>query len=476
MHRKLSPPGIAGERMFKSAGTLCFFRQHTSFGATNIVFFAEGEALPPYARAGILLPGTSVEKPTTPYKLSLAGSRHHFVEMSKSRKTIPSSQLYVSRSRDKKHDCTVLLRTSSERGKLMPNTAIGCVEPAAPETTEKPKRDTQSRKWLLTINNPIDKGYTHESIHLILTGIKSIIYWCMSDEMGNETHTLHTHVFLQGRGGINFSTLRKRFPGADLEMARGTAQQNMEYVSKTGKWKDDKKSDTSIPGTFEEWGEMPVERQGRRNDLDDLYSMIKDGYTDYQILEVMPESLLNLDKLDKVRQVIRYESYKDTFRNLDVHYIYGYAGVGKTRFIMENYGFSNVFRVTDYIHPFDNYRGQDVVVFEEFRSSLSFSDMLNYLDGYPLELPCRYTNKYACYTKVYIVSNIPLIKQYPNVQSESPDSWSAFIRRINAVMHFTGSKINVQKIEKYTDGFYYITPGEEVPFHDIEKIVGSFEV
>ena len=359
---------------------------------------------------------------------------------------------------------------------MTPKMTTGYAESASPEPTEKPKRDTQSRKWLLTINNPIDKGYTHESIHAILIGIKSIVYWCVSDEVGNGTHTPHTHIFIQGRGGINFSTLRKRFPGADLEMARGTAQQNMEYVSKTGKWKDDKKSDTSVPGTFEEWGEMPVERQGRRNDMDDLYSMIKDGYTDYQILEVMPESLLNLDKLDRVRQVIRYESYKSTFRNLDVHYIYGYAGVGKTRFVMENYGFSNVFRVTDYSHPFDNYRGQDVVLFEEFRSSLLFSDMLSYLDGYPLELPCRYTNKYACYTKVYIVSNIPLIKQYPNVQSESPDDWPALIRRINTIMHFTESKINVQKIEKFTDGFYHIVPGEEVPFHDIEKIVGSFEI
>ena len=86
--------------MFKSAGTLCFFRQHTSFGATNIVFFAEGEALPPYARAGILLPGTSVEKPTNPYKLSLASSRHHIVEMSKSRKAVSGSRLDVSRSQE----------------------------------------------------------------------------------------------------------------------------------------------------------------------------------------------------------------------------------------------------------------------------------------------------------------------------------------------------------------------------------------
>ncbi len=32
-------------------------------------------------------------------------------------------------------------------------------------------------------------------------------------------------------------------------------------------------------------------------------------------------------------------------------------------------------------------KGQDVIVFEEFRSSLKIQDMLNYLDGYPCELP-----------------------------------------------------------------------------------------
>lgn len=324
-------------------------------------------------------------------------------------------------------------------------------------------KDTQSRKWQVTINNPLEKGYPHSRLKEILSEMKSLLYWCMSDEIG-ENETYHTHLYLQGRSGIRFSTLRKRLEGAHFEMAKGTAQQNMEYVSKTGKWKDDKKSDTSVPGTFEEWGELPVERQGRRNDLDDLYSMIKDGYTDYQILEAMPESLLNLDKLDKVRQVLRYESYKDITRDVSVCYIYGHTGTGKTRFVMEKYGFSNVYRVTDYSHPFDGYRGQDVVVFEEFRSGFSFSDLLNYLDRYPVELPCRYANKYACYTKVYIISNIPLIKQYPNIQTDQPESWSAFMRRVSAVMRFTRTGASVQKVEMLPDGFYRLTPGEEVPF------------
>ena len=85
---------------------------------------------------------------------------------------------------------------------------------------------------------------------------------------------------------------------------------------------------------------------------------------------------------------------------------------------MEQYGYSNVFRVTDYEHPFDGYKGQDVIVFEEFRSSLRIGDMLNYLDGYPVELRCRYSNKQACFTKVYIISNISLRDQYRDLQRD----------------------------------------------------------
>ncbi|MDO4279638.1 MAG: replication protein [Lachnoclostridium edouardi] len=325
------------------------------------------------------------------------------------------------------------------------------------------EKDTQSRKWQLTINNPVDKGFTHEKIKEIVSDMKSVVYWCMSDEIG-ENETYHTHVFIQGRGGIRFSSLKKKFEGAHFEMAKGSAEQNMEYVSKTGKWKNDKKAETSVPGTFEEFGEMPIERQGRRNDLDDLYAMIKDGYSDYDILEVMPESLLNLEKLDKVRQVLHQERYKNEFRNLEVVYLYGDTGVGKTRGIMEKYGYANVFRVTDYAHPFDNYRGQDVIVFEEFRSGFLMADMLNYLDGYPLELPCRYNNKFACYTKVYIITNVPLTQQYVNTQLDYPATWMAFLRRIKAVVHYTASGIHSQYIKIDKEGFYRMLDFDYNPF------------
>ena len=98
------------------------------------------------------------------------------------------------------------------------------------------------------------------------------------------------------------------------------------------------------------------------------------------------------------------------------------------------YGYANCHRVTDYKHPFDTYDGQDVLIFEEFRSSLRQGDMLNYLDGYPLLLPCRYFNRQACYTKVFIITNIPPTDQYLNID---PASREAFFRRIGMVMEYS---------------------------------------
>lgn len=320
--------------------------------------------------------------------------------------------------------------------------------------------DTQSRKWQLTINNPTEKGFTHERIRAELDSLKSVVYWCMADEIG-ENGTYHTHIYIQGKGAMRFSTIKKRFDSAHIEMAKGTALQNREYVSKSGKWEKDKKHETCVDGTFEEWGEMPVERQGARNDLADLHAMVKEGLSDYDILEQMPEAMLQLDKIQLTRQVIVQEKYKNSWRDLTCVYIYGDTGTGKTRSVMEKYGYGNVFRVTDYFHPFDNYRGQDVIIFEEFRSGFRIADMLNYLDGYPLELPCRYANKYACYTKVYIISNIPLSEQYRNQPQES---FNAFLRRINYVLHYTLQGIRKSTIEIHADGFRLLLDGETTPF------------
>ena len=163
------------------------------------------------------------------------------------------------------------------------------------------EKDTQSRKWQLTINNPIDKGFTHDVIKDKLSHFKSLVYWCISDEIGLNGQTPHTHVFLCASSGVRFSTVFKHFEGAHIEFCRGTAKQNRDYVFKIGKLEGSEKEHTRIDGTQEEWGELPLERQGQRTDLIDVFDMIRTGYTDYDILRVAPDHASHCKKGIRIR-------------------------------------------------------------------------------------------------------------------------------------------------------------------------------
>lgn len=299
------------------------------------------------------------------------------------------------------------------------------------------KNDSRHHKYLLTINNP-GEDWSHSKIRSVLDSLQ-LKYWCMADEVGLEEQTPHTHVFLVAKtSAIRFSTVKNLFPTAHIDPANGSSEENRAYVQKSGKWADDPKGETSIPGTFEEWGELPIENQGARTDLAILYQYIKDGLSNYEIMEQNPDYLLNLEKIERARQAIKEQQYRDTFRQLETAYIWGVTGTGKTRGVMEKYGYSGVYRVTDYSHPFDSYTGEDVLLLDEYGSNFKIRDLLNYLDGYPLNLPCRYTNRVACYTKVYIISNLCLSQQYVDVQVNSPETFRALLRRIHKVVCYTG--------------------------------------
>jgi hypothetical protein len=51
-------------------------------------------------------------------------------------------------------------------------------------------------------------------------------------------------------------------------------------------------------------------------------------------------------------------------------------------------------------------------------------------------LPCRFNDKVACYTKIFIISNKSIQEQYPNIQTEKVEQYNAFLRRIHNIIHF----------------------------------------
>ena len=311
-------------------------------------------------------------------------------------------------------------------------------------------KTSTSRKFQLTINNPLAHGFDHERIKSLLSEFPGIVYWCMCDEIG-EQGTLHTHVYAVFRNSVKFDTMHRRFYGVHIEQANGSNQANRDYVRKDGKWLDDDKHETNLPETFEEWGELPPDRSRRETQAEQIMQMVRDGKSNAEILAECPSAYSKLTYIEQARQTLLEDRYKDSPRKLEVTYLWGDTGAGKTRSVMETYGYSKVYQITDYAHPFDGYKGQNVIIFEEFRSSLKIDDMLKYLDVYPLQLPCRYANKVACFTRVFLISNIPLEAQYPNVQTDCPKTWAAFRRRIHDVQHMVKDTGNFELLPDTPD-------------------------
>lgn len=337
--------------------------------------------------------------------------------------------------------------------------------------------DKQSRRFQLTINNPVP-DFTHEKIKEILaTKFKSFSYAAMVDEIGIKEQTPHTHIYVSFTNGVRFSTIKKHFPTAHIESARGSVKQNLEYLQKTGKWLETEKSETTIDGTFEELGERPRENKGKRGDLEELYKMIvEEGLSNAEIIRINNDYIMQIDKLDKLRTLHLQEKYKGTRRlDLEVIYVYGLTGAGKTRDIYAEHSDENVYRVTDYKHPFDGYSTESILVFEEFRNSLPLKEMLNYLDIYPIQLCARYANRYACYTKVYICTNWKLEKQYEYEQKEDIESYNALLRRIHKVKEYTAQGIiEYPDVSTYFNRANSFVPTNELSIPEQETIKKLF--
>ncbi len=282
--------------------------------------------------------------------------------------------------------------------------------------------NTQARRYMLTINNDTR---TDEELCSYVQGLEHFKYCMFQREKGHKKETEHIQMFLVFTVGKWFTTVKDYFPTAHIEKAKGTNVECREYCSK---------EDTRVSGPYE-LGQFAEQRA--RTDLANIIELIDNGASNLDIKRLFPTQYLTyIDKLDKVRQEQIYNDYRKIERKVKVTYIYGPPGCGKTSSVIRKHGYENLYRMTNYRkNCFDFYNNEKIIIFDEFDSSLPLTEMLNYLDIYPTQLPCRYANKVACYDTVYIISNLKLYEQYRNVQEEKPEQFRALLRRVHKIIY-----------------------------------------
>ena len=249
----------------------------------------------------------------------------------------------------------------------------------------------------------------------------------------------HLHCVFESKSTFRpLVVLKRLFPKIHIEVTKGTKKDVEDYINKVGK--------------FEEKGEKIIAKsqvgeiigcQGRRSDLisiNELYDLIynEDMRPDH-IYDLFPQALKQKGFIESMYFRKRIKE-TDLVRDVHVTWLCGSTGSGKTYTyvnLCREYGEDNVYMVSDYDAPFDNYMGQDIVFFDEFRGQLKLATFLICLQGYKQEIHARYNNKVALWTKVYISSPVTPYEVYTRYKDTegNHDKLQQLYRRINDVIY-----------------------------------------
>ncbi|MFT8705295.1 hypothetical protein [Bifidobacterium aquikefiricola] len=275
-----------------------------------------------------------------------------------------------------------------------------------------PIAHVRARGWMITIS--VEK-HSKEEVDGILSILPTASVY--SEEVAPTTGYRHYQAFAYWAGKIVGSRVRALFGDAHCEPAGKPAVACASYCTKdkshvAGPWWVGRYLD--VPGM------APTEAQTqRKSTFDDAHDKIAAGWFYNDFINDDHWRVWALRHRQAIADMISAhddEAYGAHDRAVSVDYVFGPAGSGKTRGILDLYGRRTVF-IADLgsSFPFDGYSGQSVLLLDDFRSNIRFSQLLRILDIYPLRVDVKNSHTWARWEKVVISANIALRDQYPSL-------------------------------------------------------------
>nr|AJP36397.1 replication-associated protein [Avon-Heathcote Estuary associated circular virus 11]AJP36400.1 replication-associated protein [Avon-Heathcote Estuary associated circular virus 11]AJP36401.1 replication-associated protein [Avon-Heathcote Estuary associated circular virus 11] len=257
-------------------------------------------------------------------------------------------------------------------------------------------------RMIFTINNPGPNRPQFLEQHMA--------YMIYVLEEGDQTHTPHLQGYIRWKCRKTFKSAERLLGGrAYLEIARGTEEENQAYCKKE-------------EGVLEPWQEFGTYDggsgiKGRRTDLEAVAKRVREGASARTIAVEHTEEFIRYHAgIERAVYMARPEPPAQ--RQIEMMIIWGPSGIGKTHAVMMNDGLSEsggVYCVPTGNHPWDQYEGEATIFMDEFRWEHWECTLMNrILDKWRLQLPCRYMNKMAAWTRIIICTNQDPMTWYPN--------------------------------------------------------------
>lgn len=248
-----------------------------------------------------------------------------------------------------------------------------------------------SRSYCITSYGVDQKVLPHEKVK----------YCVWQLEKGAKSGRLHYQMYVELNSPQRYGMIRKWLGTKSLKILKrkGTPAQAREYCMKER---------TRVEGPFE-IGEWKDTKQGNRTDLQEIAKVIKKNSLE-EAIDLYPEVYIRYHSgMEKLSARMIKKKTKN-FRKVEVHYIYGPTGCGKTRGVVEKeenlYIYSPLSTTSEW---WDGYEGEEAILLDDYRDGwFSLSRLLNILDGYQLRMGIKGSHTYAQWTRVYITSNVSI--------------------------------------------------------------------
>lgn len=295
-------------------------------------------------------------------------------------------------------------------------------------------QNTQNkRNYCFTINN-----YTEDEIQAFTEiDCKYVVY---GKEKGDKCGTPHLQGFIAFDSKRTINGIKSNRKGneicraalfrARLEETYGTIEDAINYCKKgeqpKQEWEELKEKGANWGKNADVYERGIRPHQGKRYDLEKVYNECKEGKSVDQICWDNPGTYNLCYKTLQTLEDIRLRNMRRTEQTQGI-WIFGESGSGKSKYAYTQ-------EEPYYSYPYDgkwwdNYRGEPLVIIDEFRGGIAFSELLRMCDRNPNYQVCRRNRPAMPFVSKKVLITSPLRPEFVFTNLHFDDKWSQFYRR-----------------------------------------------
>lgn len=274
------------------------------------------------------------------------------------------------------------------------------------------RKNTQYKYWILTI--PEDSWSPPEEWG------ENYQYVCGQLEIAPTTGYKHWQILCCLRKKSTLGAVRELFGGsAHCEPAKSQAAR--EYCLK---------DESSVAGTRFEFGEFPF-RRNSSEDWKKTLDLAKQG----NLEKIEPDVLIRY--YTTLRRIsIDYGSPVER-GSQEVHLYWGPTGSGKSKTVFDLVKGKEYYLKAPTTKWWDGYRGQEIIIVDEFRGLVEVSHILKWLDRYPCAVEVKGCQVFLNTKIWYFTSNLEIADWYKDLDIETKLALRRrFTNIINLLNHY----------------------------------------